>query len=148
MSLAFLCGASAASAQWLNFKAPGTPRTPDGKPNLSAPAQRASNGKPDLSGIWQAEAAPLQELVKYVPGGVNGLEEDDPSKYFFNVFSDLKPEEWPFQRAAAAAYRKQAAAPRPPMALCQPPATPMAGGAVGRGFAGSRIDGIHGPEPA
>jgi hypothetical protein len=37
-----------ASAQWLKYPAPGTPRTRDGKPNLTAPAPRASNGKPDL----------------------------------------------------------------------------------------------------
>jgi hypothetical protein len=44
--------AGTASAQWLNYPAPGVPRTPDGKPNLSAPAPRASDGKPDLSGVW------------------------------------------------------------------------------------------------
>jgi hypothetical protein len=126
MPLVFLCAASAASAQWLNFKAAGTPRTRDGKANLSAPAPRTANGKPDLSGIWQAEGAPFKELVKYEPGGFNGLGEDVPSQYFFNVLSDFKPEEWPFQPAAAAAYRKQASASQPPMPLCQPPAMPMA----------------------
>ena len=126
MPLAFLCAASAASAQWLNFKDPGTPRTRDGKPNLSAPAPRTANGKPDLSGIWQAEGAPFKELVKYEPGGVNGLGEDDPSQYFFNVLTDFKPEESPLQPAAAAAYRKKAFAPPSVMSLCQPPATPMA----------------------
>src|SRR5881409_872608 len=40
------------SAQWLNYPTPGIPRTPDGKPNLSAPAPRTPDGKPDLSGIW------------------------------------------------------------------------------------------------
>jgi hypothetical protein len=39
--------------QWLNYPTPGIPRTPDGKPNLSAPAPRTSDGKPDLSGIWK-----------------------------------------------------------------------------------------------
>ena len=40
------------SAQWLNYPTPGIPRTPDGKPNLSATAPRTPDGKPDFSGIW------------------------------------------------------------------------------------------------
>jgi hypothetical protein len=39
-------------AQWLDRRTPGIPRTPDGKPNLKAPAPRAADGKPDLSGLW------------------------------------------------------------------------------------------------
>ncbi|PWU03569.1 MAG: hypothetical protein C5B51_18700 [Terriglobia bacterium] len=39
-------------AQWLNHPTPGIPRTPDGKPNLAAPAPRTPDGKPDLSGLW------------------------------------------------------------------------------------------------
>lgn len=39
-------------AQWPNRATPGLPRTPDGKPDLSAPAPRAADGKPDLSGVW------------------------------------------------------------------------------------------------
>jgi hypothetical protein len=42
-----------AAAQWLDYPTPGIPRTPDGKPNLSAPAPRTADGKPDLSGIWE-----------------------------------------------------------------------------------------------
>src|SRR5258708_7444804 len=41
------------AAQWLNYPTPGIPRTPDGKPNLFAPAPRTPDGKPDLSGIWK-----------------------------------------------------------------------------------------------
>jgi len=33
-------------AQWLNYPTPGIPRLPDGKPNLTAPAPRTSDGKP------------------------------------------------------------------------------------------------------
>src|SRR6202051_494056 len=46
-----------AQAQWLNYPTPGTPRTADGKPNLSAPTPRTADGKPDLSGIWNGPGA-------------------------------------------------------------------------------------------
>jgi hypothetical protein len=41
------------SAQWVHYPTAGIPRTPDGKPNLSAAAPKTADGKPDLSGIWQ-----------------------------------------------------------------------------------------------
>src|SRR5260370_21032036 len=53
--MAILCVmAGTARAQWLSLPLPGTPRTPDGKPNLTAPAPRTPEGNPDLSGIWHA----------------------------------------------------------------------------------------------
>src|SRR5437867_617180 len=36
-------------AQWPPFPTPGVPKTPTGEPNLSAPAPRTADGKPDLS---------------------------------------------------------------------------------------------------
>jgi hypothetical protein len=39
-------------AQWPAFETPGIPRTPDGAPDMNAPAPRTRDGKPDLSGIW------------------------------------------------------------------------------------------------
>lgn len=50
--------AATANAQWIHLPLPGTPRTPDGKPNLSAPAPRTADGKPDFSGIWQYAPPP------------------------------------------------------------------------------------------
>lgn len=43
---------SPALAQWLHYPTTGVPKNPDGSPNLAAPAPRASDGKPDLSGLW------------------------------------------------------------------------------------------------
>jgi hypothetical protein len=68
-------------AQWPNHPTPGIPRTPDGKPDLSAPAPRSADGKPDLSGVW---------LVS------NGS---------FYLASDLKPED--IQPWAAAVYKQR-----------------------------------------
>ncbi len=45
-------------AQWLNYPTANVPRTPDGKPNLMAPAPRTADGKPDLSGMWGWETRP------------------------------------------------------------------------------------------
>ena len=52
IGIMFAGALACAYGQWLNYPAPGTPRTRDGKPNLSAPPPCASNGKPDLSGLW------------------------------------------------------------------------------------------------
>jgi len=58
-------------AQWITLRTPGIPRTPDGKPDMSAPAPKTADGKPDLSGIWTMNAG----------------------RYAMNVVADLKPEE-------------------------------------------------------
>jgi hypothetical protein len=52
-----------ATAQWINYPSPGTPRTPDGKPNLKAPAPKAPDGKPDLSGIWHVDSTSINPIL-------------------------------------------------------------------------------------
>jgi len=66
--------ALAAPAQWINYPTPGIPRTPDGKPDLSAPAPRTADGKPDLSGLWQPVSGgpdpQFADIAKEVKGGL------------------------------------------------------------------------------
>jgi hypothetical protein len=71
------------TAQWPNRPTVGVPRTPDGKPNLAAPAPRSADGKPDLSGVWRIHKS-----------------------YLLNATSDLKPED--IQPWAAALYNRSA----------------------------------------
>ena len=83
------CALSApAVAQWLNQPTVGIPRTPDGKPNLTAPAPRTADGRPDLSGLWN----------KISP------------KYGRNIAADLDPEEiLPWARALVEERRENLA---------------------------------------
>lgn len=112
-------------AQWAQYRDPATPRTKDGKPNLSAPAPRVG-GKPDLTGVWMAESAPVEEVKQFLlPGGINGLGEDIPSKYFFNFFADYPMGQEPMQPAVAAMYKKMAQNPPAPPTLCPPPTLPL-----------------------
>jgi hypothetical protein len=60
----FLLIGSPAAAQWAKVPPTPMPRTPDGKPNLTAPAPRLADGKPDLSGIWSAPLGYLRNLTK------------------------------------------------------------------------------------
>jgi hypothetical protein len=71
-------------AQWISLPLPNTPRTPDGKANLSAPAPKTAAGKLDLSGIWRVAT----------------------NKYLFNIATDIG--EAPFQPWAAALYKQRA----------------------------------------
>src|SRR5436853_1862980 len=82
VALMLMLGAIPAGAQWLDLQTPGIPRTPDGKPNLTAPAPRGPNGKPDLSGVWNGpDPAPRIEPA-YAQRGVNDVARDRPQEYF------------------------------------------------------------------
>ena len=115
------------NAQWAVYHDPAIPRTRDGKPNLFAPAPRLS-GKPDLSGIWQAESAPLAEIQQFLlPGGINGLGEDLPTRYFFNFFADYPPGQEPLRPEVRAQLAKRPPGPAGPPTLCPLPTLPLEG---------------------
>ena len=103
--------ATGAQAQWLSYPTPGTPRTRDGKPNLSAKAPRASNGRPDLSGVWQTEFAPAGENERLFGDEAKtfAVLGDDPRnfpKYFLNILVDFKPGASPLRPEFAELFRK------------------------------------------
>jgi hypothetical protein len=115
-SLALL--SAMAYGQWLNYPTPGIPRTRDGKPNLMAPAPRASNGKPDLSGVWHVDPTPMEEQKRLFGPGLDqtalpGMEPDTISKYALNILVDFKPEDSPMRAEAAAILRQRSQLDRP-----------------------------------
>jgi hypothetical protein len=78
-ALSILCGPL--RGQWTKIPSDGIPRK-NGKPDLSAPAPRLPDGKPDLSGIWEPSA----------------------NKYLRDIAADLKVENVPFQPWAKTLY--------------------------------------------
>jgi hypothetical protein len=92
-----MAAALALGGQWLNTPTAGMPKTPDGKVDVNAPAPKAADGHPDLSGVWTPNSRPLQDLsvgvanrdVPYLPWAeqltktrANGAKgKDDPAAY-------------------------------------------------------------------
>ncbi len=95
--------ATAAAAQWLDYPTPGTPRLPDGRPDLSAPAPRTRDGKPDLTGVWRG-AGPL---------------------YRFNIAQDLEPDAVRPWAEALFLERVRNSRKDSPLARCLPVSVPF-----------------------
>jgi len=115
-----------ADAQSLNYLDPRTPRTKDGKPNLTAPAPRL-RGQPDLSGLWQAERTPEREYTGVLGNDFTAVQIDlqDINKNVLNVFWGLKPEDEPLRPEGAAIYKLHQENPVTyPHAQCLPDGVP------------------------
>jgi len=110
-------------SQWL-YPDPRTPRTRDGKPILTAPAPRL-NGKPDLSGVWQA-AKPADAARSYTGNGADpGIQIDqaDVGDIHRNVFFGMKREQEPLTAEAISVLSKRQNQ-QPPQVRCLPQGVP------------------------
>ena len=128
IGIMFAGALTCAHAQWLNYPDARIPRTKDGKPNLAAPAPRL-NGKPDVSGLWQAERNPEQEYDAVLGKGFTALQVDthDITKNVLNIFWGLKPEEEPLRPEAAAILKHRMQSPLEyPHTQCLPGGIPLA----------------------
>ena len=122
LSLLFAAGVQ---AQWLNFPTPGTPRTADGKPKLTAPAPRGLDGKPDLSGVWMHEKTTIAEMRRLfgdrfesdIALAPPGMEIGTQHKYVFDILLDYKPEA-AMLRPKAVEMLRSFAASRNPANVC------------------------------
>ena len=127
MQRALLCAAFVflgvtAQAQWLNYRAAGTPATPDGKVNLSAPAPRAPDGKPDLTGVWHLQTTRQETSLtpSLTPAQGGG-------SYTGNIFRDMRPEDLPEKPEAAKlrAERMKSGTRPNPSVFCLPMGIPV-----------------------
>jgi hypothetical protein len=94
----------------------------DNRPGAPAPHM---NGKPDLSGLWEADRTPVAEFARVLGNNVvrEQVDINDSTKEGLNVFWGVKPNEKPLQPAGLAAL-KQHEKMTSPSARCLPEGVP------------------------
>ncbi len=99
--------------QWIKYPTTGVPKTPSGLPNLGAPTPRTADGKPDLSGIWEADNTN--------PCPPEGCPDMSSSREFLNIGARL-PGGLPYQPWAADLVKQRMSVngKDDPVSRCQP----------------------------
>jgi hypothetical protein len=96
-------GAVTVLAQWSNHSSGGL-KTPDGKPDLTAPTPRTADGKPDFTGTWSLAGSPggagEQGKGPQAASPPPPLTDGPPLATFFNIGANFK-EGLPLQPWAA-----------------------------------------------
>jgi hypothetical protein len=110
-----------AEGQWARLPNPSLPRGADGAVDLDGAAPRARR-RPDLSGVWLADAEPLPKEA-----GLS-IEGDMPfARHFVNVTADIPPDPPLLQPWAAELFQKrlQSGGVDDPVAHCKPSGLPI-----------------------
>ncbi len=99
-----------ASAQWLHYPTPGIPRTPAGKPNITASVPKTADGKPDLSGLW----------VRIRPAGApGGPEFGNTVTYYMAPGAKVPFQPWAEELFNKRRYEDLGAGRPPPSGACR-----------------------------
>jgi hypothetical protein len=123
------------NAQWLKFVPPGTPKTPDGKPNLAAPTPLTAEKRPDLSGVWMHEFTSIAEMKTLFGDRIDeerkvnvpGMELETVHKYAISLLADFKIDQPPMRPEGFAQWKKNIGASDPANVCVGVPSFTLAG---------------------